>query len=103
MTDREAINRIKEHIRIHQTKEPRAVKITEALNKAVQALEKNIELDSPQRIKGIRFRTQQGEIMTGFLDTSTQIVYFNYITMDFIKDVLGWEEVKNERETESEE
>ena len=41
--------------------------------------------------------------MTGFLDTSTQIVYFNYITMDFIKDVLGWEEVKNERETESEE
>ncbi len=95
MTDREAINRIKEHIRIHQTKEPRAINIIEALNKAIRALEKNIELESPQRIKGIRFRTQQGEIMTGFLDNSTEIVYFNYMTMEFIKDVLGWEEVKD--------
>ena len=52
-------------------------------------------------MKEIKFRTNQGEIKTGFLDTSTMIVYFNYLTMDFIQDVLKWEEVKDERETES--
>lgn len=54
-------------------------------------------------MKEIKFRTNKGEIKTGFLDTSTMIIYFNYLTMDFIKDVLKWEEVKNERETESKE
>lgn len=51
----------------------------------------------------IKFKTNQGEIKTGFLDTSTMIVYFNYLTMDFIQDVLKWEEVKDERKAESKE
>ena len=53
-------------------------------------------------MKEIKFQTNQGEIKTGFLDTSTMIVYFNYLTMDFIQDVLKWKEVKDERETEGE-
>ena len=61
--------------------------------------EKNIELKSPQRIKEIRFRTQKGKIVTGFFDTSAQIVRFN----EFIKDVSKLEEVKDERKAESEE
>lgn len=56
-----------------------------------------------QQLKVIKFKTNQGEIKTGFLDTSTMIVYFNYLTMDFIQDVLKWEEVKDERKTESKE
>lgn len=42
MTTSEAIRRIKEHIRIHQKKEPSAVYITEALQMACNALEKQI-------------------------------------------------------------
>lgn len=42
MDAKEAILRIKEHNRIHQMKEPPAVYITEALNMAVAALEKQI-------------------------------------------------------------
>ena len=53
-------------------------------------------------MKKIKFRANQGEIITGFLDTSTMNVYFNYLTMEFIQDVLKWEEVKDERETEGE-
>lgn len=39
----EAIERIKEHIAIHQNKEPNAIHITEALNMAIKALEKQIQ------------------------------------------------------------
>ena len=43
MNPREAIIRIKDHNRIHYTKEyPRANKITEALDMAVKALEKQV-------------------------------------------------------------
>ena len=38
MTREEAIDRICEHIVIHKLNEPRAVKITEALNMAIEAL-----------------------------------------------------------------
>lgn len=40
MTREEAIARIKEHMIIHKNKEPRAIYITEALDMAIQALEK---------------------------------------------------------------
>ena len=39
MTNQEAIMRIKEHVRIHQICEPRAIKISEALDTAIKALE----------------------------------------------------------------
>ena len=39
MTIDEAIARIREHIAIHKTKEPRAVFISKALNMAIRALE----------------------------------------------------------------
>ena len=42
MTNQEAIMRIKEHIRIHQIWEPKAIKIPEALDMAISALEKQI-------------------------------------------------------------
>ena len=42
MTANEAIRRIKEHNRIHSKKEPQAILITEAMNVAVEALEKQI-------------------------------------------------------------
>ena len=42
MTNQEAIMRIKEHIRIHQICEPKAIKISEALDMAISALEKQI-------------------------------------------------------------
>lgn len=38
MTNREAMAIIDEHKRIHKIKEPRAVKVTEALDLSVQAL-----------------------------------------------------------------
>ena len=38
MTNEEAIKRIREHQIIHQTKEPRAIFITEALDMAIEAL-----------------------------------------------------------------
>lgn len=38
MTRNEAIDRIREHMAIHKLNEPRAVKITEALNMAIEAL-----------------------------------------------------------------
>lgn len=45
MTNKEAINRIKEHNRIHFQKEfPHAIYITEALNMAIDALSKSEEL-----------------------------------------------------------
>lgn len=40
MTRQEAILRIKDHKHVHQMKEPRAIHITEALNMAIDALEK---------------------------------------------------------------
>lgn len=39
MTNKEAIARIKDHITIHSLQEPRAVRISEALNMAIKALE----------------------------------------------------------------
>lgn len=42
MTEREAIERIKKHIEIHHLKEPRAIEITVALLKAIEALEKDL-------------------------------------------------------------
>lgn len=46
MEIKEAIERIKEHKQIHFAKEyPRAIKITEALDMAVEALEKQVELE----------------------------------------------------------
>ena len=41
MTNKEAIETIKKHIEIHHLKEPRAIEITVALLKAVEALEKS--------------------------------------------------------------
>lgn len=41
----EAIERIKEHIEIHRLKEPFAIHITEALNMAIDALERLPELE----------------------------------------------------------
>lgn len=38
MTNREAMSIIEEHKRIHKMKEPRAVKVTEALDMSAQAL-----------------------------------------------------------------
>ena len=40
MTNREAIERIKDHIEVHHIKEDRAVKIVQALNMAIEALER---------------------------------------------------------------
>lgn len=42
MEIREAIERIKDHKQIHFSNEPRAIKITEALDMAIEALEKQI-------------------------------------------------------------
>ena len=39
MTNKEAIARIKDHMIIHEIKEPRAIYISEALKKAIKALE----------------------------------------------------------------
>jgi hypothetical protein len=39
MTNKEAIRRIKDHMRIHKMKEPRAIYITQALELAIKALE----------------------------------------------------------------
>ena len=48
MTKEEAISRIREHMAIHKLNEPRAVKITEALNMAIEALKERqpIEIQS---------------------------------------------------------
>lgn len=42
MNIREAIGRIKIHKQIHFLNEPRAIKITEALNMAIDAMEKQV-------------------------------------------------------------
>lgn len=42
MDVKEAIKRIEDHTRIHFRKEPMAIKITEALNMSIAALEKQI-------------------------------------------------------------
>ena len=39
MTREEAIERIKDHMEVHRSTEPRAIYITEALNMAIKALE----------------------------------------------------------------
>ena len=39
MTIREAVARIKDHIKVHHIKEDRAIKIVQALNMAIEALE----------------------------------------------------------------
>lgn len=44
MTEKEAIKRIRDHIEIHGAKEPRAIKISEALGLACSALEKQVAL-----------------------------------------------------------
>lgn len=46
MTPNEAIRRITEHNRIHSKKEPQAILITEAMDMAVKALERQI----PKRV-----------------------------------------------------
>lgn len=46
MTAKEAIRRIKEHNEIHSRKERQAILITEALNMAVEALEKQIPMQA---------------------------------------------------------
>lgn len=45
MTNKEAIARIRDHIIIHKMNEPRAIYISEALRKAIQALEQEDVLD----------------------------------------------------------
>lgn len=40
MTNREAVARIKDHIEVHHIKEDRAIKIVQALNMAIKALER---------------------------------------------------------------
>ena len=52
MTPIEAIRKIKEHNEIHQHKEPYAFYITEALNMAVDALEKQIPKKPIIRLTG---------------------------------------------------
>ena len=42
MTNEEAIERINEHIAIHRYNEPQAIRIAEALQMAIEALEKQI-------------------------------------------------------------
>lgn len=49
MDNQEAIMRIKEHIRIHQICEPRAIKISEALDMAISALEAQTDGDCISR------------------------------------------------------
>lgn len=56
MTASEAVRRIKEHNRIHNKKERQAILITEALNMAVKALEKQIPMKPKYRyIRGSGF------------------------------------------------
>lgn len=43
---KDEISKIKEHIEIHARREPRAVKITEIMRKAVDELERIAELES---------------------------------------------------------
>lgn len=52
MTNLEAIERIKEHKEIHFANEPNAIKITEALDMAMDALCMQYELDSPVKSLG---------------------------------------------------
>ena len=44
MTEKEAIKRIEDHMIVHRLKESRAVYITEAFIKAIEALEKQIPM-----------------------------------------------------------
>ena len=50
MTREEAIARIKDHMVIHKLNEPRAIRISEALNMAIKALECEPLTDKEQRI-----------------------------------------------------
>lgn len=55
MEVKEAIKRIEDHKRIHFSKEyPRAIKITEALNMAIEALEKQISMKPKYSVYGDR-------------------------------------------------
>ena len=45
MTKEEAIERIKDHMEVHQSLEPRAIYITEALKMAIKTLEQESVLD----------------------------------------------------------
>lgn len=45
MTNEEAIRRIKDHMRIHKMIEPRAIYIKEALELAINALERDCKVD----------------------------------------------------------
>ena len=42
MTKEEAVARIKDHIEVHHSKEDRAIKIIQALNMAIEALERTV-------------------------------------------------------------
>jgi hypothetical protein len=64
MTPQEAINRIKNHNEVHDRKEQNfAIYITEALNMAVEALEKQI----PKQPLKWEFRTGQGYYNWGYM------------------------------------
>ena len=69
MTNQEAIMRIKEHIRIHQICEPKAIKISEALDMAISALEaQELSNNSPKLDSG------NGELTDGDLVSRKDVI-----------------------------
>jgi rubrerythrin len=64
MTDEEAIARIRDHMIIHKMDEPRAIYISEALEKAIKALEQHPDEDCISRQKALdcfeQTNTRQG-------------------------------------------
>ncbi len=58
MTNREAVNRIIDHMAVHKMREPRAINISTALKMAIEALEKQIPkkpLNVMESIEDLRF------------------------------------------------
>lgn len=64
MTNEEAIARIKEHMIIHKMEEPRAIHISEALNMAIKALEKQSTLDPNILEFASRFADQHNAVIS---------------------------------------
>ena len=60
----EAIERIKEHIGIHETKEPRAIYVTIALYKAIHALR------SKEKLKPVPFKITAHDFCNGYCETT---------------------------------
>lgn len=56
MSNEEAINRIMQHMTIHKMNEPRAIKISMALQKAMYSLDKQI----PKKVKYDEYGREEG-------------------------------------------